>query len=347
MKTVKNRVAAEREAKVFKETQDKFAEEHASTETITERELRRKAEVASKAKEPWEMSNAEWKQEHAFEDINPYDHKYNVEKAIAEGKITSHPDYPELGKVAQEVKESWKMTKESFTSARREDLDKQRRYLEKVIPENMARKRSFDKREPEPIPYAVRARIEKEVKEFEYRVEEAEILHERLVRNAKAEGKTIPDEVLEDYPELGKVEESNSPEPKAYSGDYIKFQTKGGAERYGEVSSIQDSIVYVIPDGGKNPILADKVISIEKAGKRRERIEFEKVLSFEDWKGNQPAGDRNEWIRIRLSVKGISTKPTSIRGKIRYQDAARKAAEEFDRNLEKKYHFYLGKEKGK
>ncbi|KKN03315.1 hypothetical protein LCGC14_1108900, partial [marine sediment metagenome] len=42
----KAETAAEREARVFKETQGKFAEEAASTETITERELRREQEAA-------------------------------------------------------------------------------------------------------------------------------------------------------------------------------------------------------------------------------------------------------------------------------------------------------------
>jgi len=67
----------------------------------------------------------------------------------------------------------------------------------------------------------------------------------------------------------------------------------------------------------------------------------DKALSFEDWKGNQPAGDRNAWIKARLTSGGIPTKPTSTRGKIRYQNEARKAAEEFDKNLEKKYQNYV------
>jgi len=60
----------------------------------------RPTEEAPKAegKEPYEMSREEWKEEHAFEDINPHAHEYAVKQAIASGKITSHPDYPKLGK---------------------------------------------------------------------------------------------------------------------------------------------------------------------------------------------------------------------------------------------------------
>jgi len=41
-----------------------------------------------------------------------YSHKAVVQKAIDEGKITSHPDYPEMTKTAP--KEAWQMTKQEF-----------------------------------------------------------------------------------------------------------------------------------------------------------------------------------------------------------------------------------------
>jgi hypothetical protein len=54
--------AKARESQIFKETQDKFAEESANTETITQRENRRKTELppSAKAKEAWEMTREEF-----------------------------------------------------------------------------------------------------------------------------------------------------------------------------------------------------------------------------------------------------------------------------------------------
>ena len=52
-------------------------------------------------RQPWEMTKKEWQAEHAFEDINPYTHKYAVEKALSEGKPVPESvlkDYPELQK---------------------------------------------------------------------------------------------------------------------------------------------------------------------------------------------------------------------------------------------------------
>ena len=43
-------------------------------------------------------------------------HKEYVAQAISEGKITSHPDYPELGKAIPEAKEAWEMTLEELSA---------------------------------------------------------------------------------------------------------------------------------------------------------------------------------------------------------------------------------------
>lgn len=56
-------------------------------------------------------------------------------------------------------------------------------------------------------------------------------------------------------------------------------------------------------------------------------------MTKEEFEANQPAGERNRWIEARLKEQGISTHPTSTRGKLKFQEAARRAAEEFDREF--------------
>ncbi len=65
-------------------------------------------------KRKWSEVEAQWRQG-KFGDVSPYEaqrlHKIAVKEAIAEGKIKSHPDYPELGKPA---KQPYEMTRGEF-----------------------------------------------------------------------------------------------------------------------------------------------------------------------------------------------------------------------------------------
>ncbi len=56
-----------------------------------------------------------------------------------------------------------------------------------------------------------------------------------------------------------------------------------------------------------------------------------------DWMDNQPAGERNAWIKAITKSVGVSSKATSIRGKSKYQKAARKAAKQFDEMFDNKH----------
>lgn len=58
-------------------------------------------------------------------------------------------------------------------------------------------------------------------------------------------------------------------------GDYVKAVTSGGVEFNGDVSSIMDGIVYVIPDGTQNSVPA-KVISVERPSRKTERQQDER-----------------------------------------------------------------------
>jgi len=60
-------------------------------------------------------------------------------------------------------------------------------------------------------------------------------------------------------------------------------------------------------------------------------------LSKDEFEGNQPAGERTRWINAKTSMAGVSSKATSARGKIKYQDVARKAAKEFDTAFEQRH----------
>jgi len=64
-----------------------------------------------------------------------------------------------------------------------------------------------------------------------------------------------------------------APPLTVYPGDYIKFRTPGGTERYGDVSKVfEGGNVSVIPDGAKGPIpiSPEQVVNLEKAGRIRE-----------------------------------------------------------------------------
>ena len=53
-----------------------------------------------KGKEPWEMGKEEWMKQRPA-GTSPGMHSWEVKKAIKEGKIDSHPEYPELSKPAE------------------------------------------------------------------------------------------------------------------------------------------------------------------------------------------------------------------------------------------------------
>jgi len=57
-------------------------------------------EEAEKGKEPWEMGKEEWMKQRPA-GTSPGMHSWEVKKAIKEGKIDSHPEYPELSKPAE------------------------------------------------------------------------------------------------------------------------------------------------------------------------------------------------------------------------------------------------------
>jgi hypothetical protein len=110
-------------------------------------------------------------------------HHVEVERAISEGRIKSHPDYPELGKekaqkIAEE-KEPWEMSESEFEEIARGNVEFIAGGQIGVT-----------------LPSGRRLRFDKTIENI---LSKARRL---IVNMAMQEGKPIPAEVLRDYPEL-------------------------------------------------------------------------------------------------------------------------------------------------
>jgi hypothetical protein len=110
-------------------------------------------------------------------------HHAEVERAIAEGKITSHLDYPEMGKSkAQGIakkKEPWEMSEAEFEEITGDKVEYiARGQVGVTLPSG--RRLRFDETTEDPVSKARRL----------------------IVIMAIQDGKPVPAEVLRDYPEL-------------------------------------------------------------------------------------------------------------------------------------------------
>jgi hypothetical protein len=125
-------------------------------------------------------------------------HKEIIKQAISEGKIDSHPDYPELSK----AKQPHEMTREEFIKTHN---------VSEVIPYDnpketvkSAKQRYINTFGNFPFDEEVLKSVFNDYKGIQGLTPEVynRVYHERIIKQALSEGKTIPAEVLKDYPDL-------------------------------------------------------------------------------------------------------------------------------------------------
>ncbi|MCK4525987.1 hypothetical protein KAW18_01345, partial [candidate division WOR-3 bacterium] len=257
------------------------------------------------AKEPWGMTRDEWVDGHIK---SPAMHREHVLRALKSGKLTSEK-YAELhekdyGPLPEFMPEAKKVA----------ELDK----VTGLDPDGL-RQKIYDMLNTELADLEAKG-ISKGIS--------ARITQANAVESLKMDG------IILKYPGVVKRALGYLPEisTEARRAELISKYLKDGISREeaGEKADVElakKPKPEVVPEVEKEPVAE---IS-------------EKLLSFDDWAANQPAGERNQWIRTRLNEQDIPLKPTSVRGKSNYQNAARKAAKEFDEIFKKRYQVYLEK----
>lgn len=225
------------------------------------------------------------------------EHRKSVEQAFNEGKIDSHPDYPELTKTKQ--KEAWEMTLSEFLQDSPYRFDGLKNYKNETLAITKNQDGTFDVINSGGLTLVKHAdkyaAYDSARREVGTNIEHGKQKHKEIVQQALSEGKPIPENVLNDYPELKKESLQKEPETPYSVRDLANMQE-------GQVSA---AVFSALEKGTKFKVGRNKtytVISISKDKRRNftdkkgnERYYDEVTYRIEDDKGNKITSNLWKW----------------------------------------------------
>ena len=153
------------------------------------------------------------------------------------------------------------------------------------------------------------------------------ITEARLIKKGKKQGQyeirvgkagtkfVVPAKNIIEMPGEAKVEaekESKAAETTYYVNDYVKFKNTGGQEFYGDITKVFENTIDIQADGATSSveIPKERIISLEKGGRYRERAERDKIRN----EAEKPSKKAEVIEKIRKVKKTEKTEAEAAEG---------------------------------